>query len=58
MDITYPDYGAYYEAGYAEALGKEVIKTYLCTLRIKFGGKLPNSLLVQYRKQCLRCTGV
>ena len=25
VDITYPNYGAYYEAGYAEALGKEVI---------------------------------
>lgn len=25
MDITYPNYGAYYEAGYALALGKEVI---------------------------------
>lgn len=25
VDITFPNYGAYYEAGYAEALGKEVI---------------------------------
>lgn len=25
VDVTYPNYGAYYEAGYAEALGKEVI---------------------------------
>ena len=25
MDVTYPNYGAYYEAGYAEALGKPVI---------------------------------
>jgi len=25
VDITYPNYGAYYEAGYAQALGKEVI---------------------------------
>lgn len=25
VDVTYPNYGAYYEAGYAQALGKEVI---------------------------------
>lgn len=25
VDISYPNYGAYYEAGYAQALGKEVI---------------------------------
>ena len=25
VDITYPNYGAYYEAGYAQALGKQVI---------------------------------
>lgn len=25
VDITYPNYGAYYEAGYAQGLGKEVI---------------------------------
>lgn len=25
VDVTVPNYGAYYEAGYAEALGKEVI---------------------------------
>ena len=25
VDVTFPNYGAYYEAGYAEALGKEVI---------------------------------
>ena len=25
MDISDPNYGAYYEAGYAEGLGKEVI---------------------------------
>lgn len=25
VDITYPNHGAYYEAGYAQALGKEVI---------------------------------
>lgn len=25
VDITYPNYGAYYEAGYGQALGKEVI---------------------------------
>ncbi len=27
MDITEPNYGAYYEAGYAQGLGKEVIIT-------------------------------
>ena len=27
MDISYPNYGAYYEAGYAQGLGKEVIIT-------------------------------
>lgn len=25
VDVSYPNYGAYYEAGYAQALGKEVI---------------------------------
>ncbi len=25
VDVTYPNYGAYYEAGYGQALGKEVI---------------------------------
>jgi nucleoside 2-deoxyribosyltransferase len=25
VDVTYPNYGAYYEAGYAQGLGKEVI---------------------------------
>lgn len=25
VDITYPNFGAYYEAGYGQALGKEVI---------------------------------
>ena len=25
VDVTYPNYGAYYEAGYAQALGKQVI---------------------------------
>ena len=25
VDMTYPNYGAYYEAGYAQGLGKEVI---------------------------------
>lgn len=30
VDITYPNYGAYYEAGYAEALGKEVIVCCRC----------------------------
>lgn len=33
VDITYPNYGAYYEAGYAEALGKEVI---ICCQKDKF----------------------
>ena len=33
VDITYPNYGAYYEAGYAEALGKEVI---ICCRDIDF----------------------
>lgn len=27
MDITYPNFGAYFEAGYAQGLGKEVIVT-------------------------------
>lgn len=33
MDITYPNYEAYYEAGYAEALGKEVI---ICCRDVNF----------------------
>lgn len=36
VDITYPNYGAYYEAGYAEALGKEVI---ICCREEEFLGK-------------------
>lgn len=35
VDITYPNYGAYYEAGYAEALGKEVI---ICCRQKEFQG--------------------
>ena len=33
VDITYPNYGAYYEAGYGEALKKQVI---VCCRRDKF----------------------
>lgn len=33
VDITYPNYGAYYEAGYAQALGKEVI---ICCRKAEF----------------------
>lgn len=33
VDISYPNYGAYYEAGYAQALGKEVI---VCCSKDKF----------------------
>lgn len=33
VDVTYPNYGAYYEAGYAQALGKEVI---VCCSKDKF----------------------
>lgn len=36
VDITYPNYGAYYEAGYAEALGKQVI---ICCRKEEFNGK-------------------
>lgn len=35
MDVTYPNYGVYYEAGYAEALGKEVI---ICCRDTEFNG--------------------
>lgn len=35
VDVTYPNYGAYYEAGYAEALGKEVI---ICCRDTEFNG--------------------
>lgn len=34
VDITYPNFGAYYEAGYAQALGKEVI---VCCHASRFG---------------------
>ena len=34
VDITYPNFGAYYEAGYAQALGKEVI---VCCPASRFG---------------------
>jgi len=33
VDVTYPNYGAYYEAGYAQALGKEVI---ICCRKVEF----------------------
>ncbi len=36
VDVTYPNYGAYYEAGYAEALGKEVI---ICCRKTEFNGE-------------------
>lgn len=36
VDITHPNYGAYYEAGYAEALGKEVI---VCCSAEAFNGE-------------------
>jgi len=35
VDVTYPNYGAYYEAGYAAALGKEVI---ICCREKEFNG--------------------
>lgn len=36
VDVTKPNYGAYYEAGYAQALGKEVI---VCCRKDVFDGK-------------------
>lgn len=36
VDVTYPNYGAYYEAGYGEALGKQVI---VCCRRDVFDSK-------------------
>ena len=33
VDVTYPNYGAYYEAGYAQALGKQVI---MCCRKAEF----------------------
>lgn len=33
VDVTYPNYGAYYEAGYAQALGKQVI---VCCRKTEF----------------------
>lgn len=35
VDVTYPNYGAYYEAGYAQALGKQVI---MCCRKSEFDG--------------------
>lgn len=35
VDVTYPNYGAYYEAGYAQALGKQVI---MCCREDEFKG--------------------
>lgn len=40
VDITYPNYGAYYEAGYAQALGKEVI---VCCSKDVFSTKEKNN---------------
>ena len=36
VDVTYPNYGAYYEAGYAQALGKQVI---ICCREKEFNDK-------------------
>ena len=36
VDVTYPNYGAYYEAGYAQALGKQVI---ICCRETEFHDK-------------------
>lgn len=36
VDVTYPNYGAYYEAGYAQALGKQVI---ICCREAEFHDK-------------------
>lgn len=36
VDVTYPNYGAYYEAGYAQALGKQVI---ICCRKKEFDDK-------------------
>ena len=36
VDVTFPNYGAYYEAGYAQALGKEVI---VCCRENEFNSK-------------------
>lgn len=36
VDVSFPNYGAYYEAGYAQALGKEVI---ICCREIEFHEK-------------------
>jgi nucleoside 2-deoxyribosyltransferase len=36
VDVTYPNYGAYYEAGYAQALGKQVI---ICCRKAEFDNK-------------------
>lgn len=36
VDVTYPNYGAYYEAGYAQALGKRVI---ICCRKKEFDNK-------------------
>lgn len=35
VDVTFPNYGAYYEAGYAQALGKQVI---ICCRQKEFDG--------------------
>lgn len=36
VDVTFPNYGAYYEAGYAQALGKQVI---ICCRKKEFDDK-------------------
>ncbi len=41
VDVTYPNYGAYYEAGYAQALSKEVI---VCCRGDVFRGELKGSI--------------
>lgn len=44
VDITYPNYGAYYEAGYAQALKKEVI---ICCRKKEFEIKKPHFDIAQ-----------
>lgn len=39
VDVTYPNYGAYYEAGYAQGLDKEVI---VCCRKNVFGNSQQN----------------
>lgn len=44
VDVTYPNYGAYYEAGYAQALGKEVI---VCCRKADFEKNKPHFDIAQ-----------